>query len=231
MKKVLLTLIVSIAFCGSIFAQHESHWPGFYHPNFDNQGALVAAIVLNGQIVTAKDANWDALEIAFFVGDECRGTDNYLYNGYVEEYGDSFPIIDGLPVFYNNPGETVTVKMYDHLNEIEYNECNVTLLGKPFTILTGDDNMQGWEDPENPIMLNFSTPTLISVTANPLEGGTVTGAGNYVEGEVCTLSATAHPGYYFLHWTENDSIVSSDAEYSFTVKGSRNLVANFVANQ
>ena len=158
MKKLLLTLIVSIAFCGSIFAQYESHWPGFYHPNFENQGALVAAIVLDGQIVTAEDANWDALEIAFFVGDECRGTDNYLYNGYVEEYGDPFPIIDGLPVFYNDPGETVTVKMYDHLNEIEYNECNVTLLGEPFTIITGDDNMQGWDDPENPIMLNFTTP-------------------------------------------------------------------------
>ena len=230
MKKVLLTLIVSIAFCGSIFAQsqYESHWPGFYHPNFEEQRALVAAIVLDGQIVTAEDANWDALEIAFFVGDECRGTDNYLYNGYVEEYGDPFPILDGIPVFYNDPGEIVTVKMYDHLNEIEYNECNVTLFGEPFTILTGGHNMQGWEDPENPIMLNFNSSPFISATANPLEGGTITGAGNYEEGEVCSLSATASVGYTFLNWSENGIVVSTDAEYTFAVAGSRNLVANFL---
>ena len=161
MKKLLLTLIVSIAFCGTIFAQYESHWPGFYDPDYADQTPFVAAIVLNGNIVTAADPGWDALEIAFFVDDECRGNENYLYNGYVEEYGDPFPIIDGVPLYFNTANEVVTVRMYDHMNEIEYNECVVTYLGEPYEILTGGDHYQGWLDPENPIMLNFtsSNPT------------------------------------------------------------------------
>ncbi len=168
MKKLLLTLIVSFAMCGSITAQYESHWPDFYYPTYQFQTPCVAAIVLDGEIVTAETPNWDALEVAFFVGEECRGAGvgildynaavNYLYNGYVEEYEDPFPIIDGAPVYYDNTGEVVTVRMYDHASGIEYNECVVTYLGEPYTILTGDENDQGWFDPENPLFLNFTSP-------------------------------------------------------------------------
>ena len=70
----------------------------------------------------------------------------------------------------------------------------------------------------------------ISATANPSEGGIVSGAGIYDEGAICTLSASANPGYSFLNWTENGVVVSSDSEYSFTVTESRNLVANFFTN-
>ena len=159
--------------CGSIFAQYESHWPDFYYPAFTDQLPVVAAIVIDDEIVTADNHpdNWNALEIAFFVGDECRGAGvefgdyqafvNYLYNGYVEEYGDPFPILDGTPLYFNNTsaGEVVTVKMYDHVNGIEYNECVVTRFGEPYTILTGAENDQGWFDTENPIMLNFTSPS------------------------------------------------------------------------
>ena len=171
MKKLLLTLIVSLAMCGSIFAQYDSHWE-FYYPAFSDQTPLVAAIVIDGDTVTAESHpdNWNALEIAFFVGDECRGAGvafgdynpavNYLDNEYVLEFGDPFPIINGAPVYFDsqNAGELVTVKMYDHVNGIEYNECTVTLMGEPYDILTGGDNIQGYWDPENPIMLSFTTP-------------------------------------------------------------------------
>lgn len=158
MKKLLLTLIVSFALCGSIFAQaYESHWPGFYSNAYENQGALVAAIMIDGVIIDATYPSWDALEVAFFVDDVFRGTDNYLYNGYVVEWGDPFPIIDGVPIYYDNPGEAVTVKMYDHINDIEYNECTVVYQDAPFEILTGDDNIQGWFDPFDVIFLQFTS--------------------------------------------------------------------------
>jgi hypothetical protein len=41
--------------------------------------------------------------------------------------------------------------------------------------------------------------------------------------------ATANTGYAFSNWTENGSVVSTNASYSFTVSGARTLVANFVA--
>ena len=67
----------------------------------------------------------------------------------------------------------------------------------------------------------------ISVSANPTEGGTVTGGGTYQEGERCTVTATPSRGYLFTHWTENDEVVSTDESYSFTVTDNRTLIANF----
>ena len=157
MKKLFLTLFVSLALCGSVCAQYESNWPDFYSNAYENQGAFVAAISVNGTIIDATYTGWDALELGFFVGDECRGNNAYLYNGYVEEYGDPFPIIDGVPVYYDNPGEPVTVSIYDHLNGVLYENCPVTYLGEPFEVITGDDNMQGWFDPENPLIVSITT--------------------------------------------------------------------------
>ena len=102
MKKLLLTLVVSLALCGSMFAQWnpDSYWPDFYYPDYESQGGLVAAIAIDGEIVTADYAGWDALEVGAFVtidGEEiCRANWMFLYNGYVEEYGDPYPVLDGL---------------------------------------------------------------------------------------------------------------------------------------
>ena len=70
----------------------------------------------------------------------------------------------------------------------------------------------------------------ISVSANPSNGGMVSGGGNYQEGQSCTVTAIANDGYSFNNWTENDNVVSSDANYTFTITGSRTLVAHFSAN-
>ena len=67
----------------------------------------------------------------------------------------------------------------------------------------------------------------ITVSANPTNGGTVTGGGTYQQGQSCTVHATAATGYTFVRWTENGTQVSTNANYSFTVTGNRNLVAQF----
>ena len=79
--------------------------------------------------------------------------------------------------------------------------------------------------------MNFTTELIsgyiITTFANPSEGGIVTGGGSYEEDATCTLIATPNEGYIFTNWTENDEVVSNDAEYSFTVTSNRSLVANF----
>ena len=84
------------------------------------------------------------------------------------------------------------------------------------------------------LVANFSAEPLpiynVSVSANPTNGGNVTGDGAYEEGQQCTVTATANAGYTFTNWTENGSVVSANASYSFTVTGNRNLIANFTAN-
>ena len=67
----------------------------------------------------------------------------------------------------------------------------------------------------------------ITVSANPTNGGTVSGGGTYQQGQSCTVSATAATGYTFLRWTENGTQVSTNPNYTFTVTGNRTLVAQF----
>jgi formylglycine-generating enzyme required for sulfatase activity len=78
---------------------------------------------------------------------------------------------------------------------------------------------------------DFTTKPLqtytIDVSANPSNGGTVTGGGTFDEGQSCTVMARENTGYNFVNWTENNVQVSTDRDYTFQVTGDRNLVAIF----
>ena len=77
----------------------------------------------------------------------------------------------------------------------------------------------------------YTPPTYtVAVSANPTNGGTVTGGGTFQQGQSCTVSATAATGFAFANWTENGTVVSTNAQYTFNVNGNRTLVANFTAN-
>ena len=73
-----------------------------------------------------------------------------------------------------------------------------------------------------------SGPNAIAVRANDATVGTVSGSGNYNNGQTVTVTATPNEGYTFNYWTENGMIVSYDAEYAFPFTRSRSLVAHFV---
>lgn len=69
----------------------------------------------------------------------------------------------------------------------------------------------------------------VSLTADPTEGGTLTGAGTYYETQQVTVTATPNRGYAFVNWTEDDEVVSTEPSYSFTVTGDADLTAHFNA--
>jgi hypothetical protein len=70
----------------------------------------------------------------------------------------------------------------------------------------------------------------ITATANSNEGGTVTGSGTYLQGQICTLTAIPNHGYTFINWTRDGEQVSAEISYSFTVTESATYVANFSSN-
>ncbi len=70
----------------------------------------------------------------------------------------------------------------------------------------------------------------IAVSASPSAGGTVAGGGTFASGSSDTVTATPNGGYVFSNWTENGTVVSSAASYTFTLTGNINLVANFTVN-
>lgn len=86
----------------------------------------------------------------------------------------------------------------------------------------------GESDPSNTVHVQVGNPAYtINASANPSNGGSVSGAGTYSYGQTCTLSATPAAGYNFVNWTENGNVVSADASYSFTVNANRTIVAHF----
>ena len=70
----------------------------------------------------------------------------------------------------------------------------------------------------------------VQVGAEPIDGGTVTGDGTFIFGYSCTVTASANNGYTFTNWTENGSVVSTNASYTFNVNSNRTLVAHFALN-
>ena len=78
------------------------------------------------------------------------------------------------------------------------------------------------------LVANFTAITYtITVSANPSNSGTTSGGGTYNHGQSCTVIATSADGYTFMNWTENGTVVSTDANYTFVVTSNRSLVANF----
>jgi len=81
------------------------------------------------------------------------------------------------------------------------------------------------------LVANFTVITIIryeiTVTVSPEGGGTLTGGGTYEHGTEVTVTATPAEGYEFVKWTENETVVSGAASYTFTAESNRNLVANF----
>ena len=55
----------------------------------------------------------------------------------------------------------------------------------------------------------------------------MSGGGTFSHGQTCTVHALPNTCYRFVSWTENGSVVSTQADFSFTVTGNRNLVANY----
>lgn len=78
------------------------------------------------------------------------------------------------------------------------------------------------------LVANFTVANYtITTAAIPAGTGTVSGGGSFNYGTSVTVRATPASGYQFTNWTEGGSSVSTNASYTFTVNGNRNLIANF----
>lgn len=67
----------------------------------------------------------------------------------------------------------------------------------------------------------------VTTAAEPVQGGTTSGDGTYLEGDTITISASTNPNWFFENWTENDSVISTDSIYTFEIDSNRNFVANY----
>lgn len=67
----------------------------------------------------------------------------------------------------------------------------------------------------------------ITAEANPSSGGAVTGTGQYLEEEECTLQISTNPGYIYEGLYENEQLVTTDTIFTFVADADRHFVAEF----
>ena len=78
------------------------------------------------------------------------------------------------------------------------------------------------------LVAKFTLKTFeVTVTAEPEEGGVVSGGGTYDCGTEVTVVATPSDCYDFDGWFVGETLVSEDAEYTFTAEADVDLVAVF----
>lgn len=63
----------------------------------------------------------------------------------------------------------------------------------------------------------------VSLSALPVEGGTVTGGGTFYEGQTIQIKAMENEGYKFVKWSDNNT----NSDRYFVVSGNTTLVAQF----
>ena len=118
-------------------------------------------------------------------------------------------------------GETCTVTAtpaegYTFVNWTKNGEVVSTAASYSFVVSSNVD-----------LVANFVGSLYVTVSVNPADAGTVSGNGEYAYSQTCTLTATPVEGYFFLNWTHDGTVISTDASYSFVVETDLDLVANF----
>ena len=101
----------------------------------------------------------------------------------------------------------------------------------PFTVYTGTITTGATDNFSTALVSNyvwtFTTIPQVTLTANPLVGGTTGGAGTFAQESAVDVTATPNAGYAFVNWTLNGTAVSTSSNYEFTINGNEALVANF----
>ena len=97
-----------------------------------------------------------------------------------------------------------------------------SLPGTATIVVTAEDG-----ESTSTYLIHFIPTYRIAASSMPIEGGSVSGGGDYEHGEVVTLIATANEGFIFVNWSENGVQVSDQEVYTFNADENRDLVANF----
>jgi hypothetical protein len=181
----LLLCVLAWLFAGQS-APAQNNWT-FDKGKFDNYMTINAYVVLDGAEVESAQ-----FEIAAFVGEECRGACTLKPQTFM---GHNYPCF--LPVWgaASETGQAVTIKVYDHSTDTEYEADE-----KPSYRYNG--NLGGFDDDGNTVPLyqltiNTDPNTLVyDLTILPSENGSVSAdVTSGLPGTVITLTLTPATGY------------------------------------
>jgi hypothetical protein len=185
--------------------------------NFTPSSPLLPDVLYSGTIKTlAKD----------FIGQSLMEDYNWSFTTIAEVTLSSNPAAGGTVSGEGTFDKGSSVNVTATPNE-GYSFVNWSLNETP---VSTNPDYQFTMDGNKALVANFTLQLVVGLSSNPAEGGTTNGDGVYDSGESVTISAEASEGYSFTNWTEGTDVVSENANYTFTITGNRELVANFTEN-
>ena len=82
-------------------------------------------------------------------------------------------------------------------------------------------------DPDDPTDPDEPSVVIINASVYPVGSGTVSGYGQFTEGDYVILEVEAVYGYRFVNWTSNGTILSEEPTFSLEAINNMDVVANF----
>ena len=189
---------------------YSPHWQPNAH-QYENNMTMIGLVQVDGDELLSE-----IYEIGAFCGDECRGSAFLQYQ----------PLYDRYLVYMTvsgQEGDKIKFRLYDHQQNQQVDRITASIRFVSNT---------HYGTPDDPYIYFFTTYLTFTTDINPkinYNCGYATGGGQFLPDDSCTLVATPYENYVFMYWTENGQIISNEAEYSFEVTRSMDLVANFSA--
>ena len=146
MKRILLTLAAVIAMFGTVSAQYHSDVYEHHYEWWSGLGDydyVIPFIQIDGVYLSLED-NYEAFELGAFIEGDCRG------GSFLIDDGEEYPFTE-ISVYrrMEDSGQTITFKLYDHENGIEYVSDNTLINGVDYTELW-------WGNYDETPVLNFT---------------------------------------------------------------------------
>ena len=198
----------------------------------ENNQPLTGVAQINAANIYKNSSGWSnnqwygwKLNAPYFITLETTNGTVSLPNSCINLKTNTYAIPDGL----NNIVLTLAPNNEHVLKQIDAFE---TGNASNKVTLTGNENTRSFAMPNHNVTIQtiFSLKHNISATVSPDHSGSISGTGDYFDGESVTLKATPAEGYSFVGWKEGNSTVSSTATYTFTANKNRTLVAEFKIN-
>lgn len=143
------------------------------------------------------------------------GTDYGMMSFTIEEYADGHP--KGRVNYYNVPlkeNQTYTVSLASsHLSSV----ADVIMRDEQGTVVPAFEY----------ISANMDAKVQVTATASSEEAGMLIGDGNYVKGNLVTLTAYANDGYQFVGWFDGNDCVSISSTYAFVAYEDVSLIGQY----
>lgn len=105
MKRILFTMMLMV----TVLVTWAQRWTAVSYSSYGNSSPLFVRVTLNGEIATDNSG----LEVAAFIGNECRATESYIY---IPKVGEDYPENSYLLRVWGDPQKdnnaTITIKAY-----------------------------------------------------------------------------------------------------------------------